>query len=365
MTPFDGTTSDRSNNGNGNGNGANGAAITTSSTSGGAFLRAGASASPERGQGFLDDVLVGLAATPKRLSPKYFYDLEGSLLFDAICELPEYYVTRTERAILESKVADIADRLTDRGAVRVVEPGAGSSTKTRLLLRALGEERCVEYVPVDIAGEHLEHTATALREEIPWLRVTPFAADFSVDLPLPESDHPNARTVVYFPGSTIGNFDPNDAKRLLARFRHAAGPDGLVLLGVDLKKDPADLHAAYNDSRGVTAAFNKNVLRRMNAELDATFDVDAFHHYAFYEPIKGCIEMHLVSAKRQDVHVGGHVFSFDEGESICTEHSYKYDLTTAERVAQAAGLSVSDAWLDDDRRFAVLLLRAISSSIPS
>jgi L-histidine Nalpha-methyltransferase len=304
---------------------------------------------------FLRDVVAGLGASPKRLSPKYFYDRTGSLLFDAICDLPEYYVTRTERSILESRVNEMADRIADRPC-RVAEPGAGSGTKTRLLLRALGPQRCVEYVPVDIDGEHLGHTAAQLRAELPWLRVSPFQSDFSVDLPLPSSDVAQ-RTVVYFPGSTIGNFDPEEAQRLLARFRRAAGSDGLVLLGVDLKKDPGVLHAAYNDSSGVTSAFNKNVLVRMNAELGADFDVDAFHHYAFYEPVTGRIEMHLVSACRQTVRVGGYVFCFEEGESLCTERSYKYDLPSADVLGHKAGLELVERWLDDERNFAVLLFR--------
>ncbi|MBX3204361.1 MAG: L-histidine N(alpha)-methyltransferase [Labilithrix sp.] len=306
---------------------------------------------------FRDDAMAGLRSTPKRLSPKYFYDTEGSQLFDAICELPEYYVTRTELSILEAEAGAIASRLAAGGPCRVVEPGAGSGTKTRLLLRALGPERCVDYVPVDIAGEHLERTAVELRAELPWLRVTPFAADFSLELPLP-GDRARARTVVYFPGSTIGNFDPADAERLLGRFREAAGPDGLVLLGVDLKKDPAELHAAYNDARGVTARFNKNVLRRMNVELGTDFDLDAFHHYAFYAPAHGRIEMHLVSVRRQEVRLGGEVFTFEDGESICTERSYKYDLATAERLGRSAGLALVDSWRDAERRFAVLLFRA-------
>ena len=306
---------------------------------------------------FLVDATAGLRATPKHLSPKYFYDRAGSLLFDEICELPEYYVTRTELSILEARVTEIASRLGDDGPCRVVEPGAGSGTKTRLLLRALGRGRCAAYVPVDIAGEHLEHTARQLRAEIPWLEVMPFAGDFSAELPVPPSDGA-ARTVVYFPGSTIGNFDPDEAKRLLSRFRRAAGRDGLVLIGVDLKKDPAVLHAAYNDARGVTAAFNKNVLRRMNDELGADFDLDAFDHYAFYAPVPGRIEMHLVSTRRQHVRVGGEVFTFEHGESLCTERSYKYDLASAERLGREAGLALADSWLDDGRRFAVLLFRA-------
>ncbi len=308
------------------------------------------------GDGFRRDVISGLRSAPKRLSPKYFYDSEGSRLFDEICELPEYYVTRTELSILETRADEIASRLAASGPVKLVEPGAGSGTKTRLLLRALGEQRCVGYVPVDISCAHLERAAAQLRREIPWLRVTPLAADFSLELPLP-SRETAARTVVYFPGSTLGNFDPEEARRLLSRFRQAAGPDGLVLLGVDLKKDPAELHAAYNDARGVTAAFNKNLLRRMNDELGADFELDAFHHYAFYAPAFGRIEMHLVSARRQDVHVGGETFAFQEGESLCTEHSYKFD-RAIERLARKAGLEVSSWWLDDARRFAMLLLRA-------
>ncbi len=321
--------------------------------------RAGGDGVAPAAAAFLADAIAGLRATPKRLSPKYFYDREGAVLFDAICELPEYYVTRTELAILEASVSEIAARISEGGSCRVVEPGAGSGTKTRLLLRALGPERCDLYVPVDIAAEHLEHTAQSLRAEIPWLEVMPFAADFTDDLPLPDAER-DARTVVYFPGSTIGNFDPDEARRMLSRFRRAAGQDGVVLLGVDLKKDPAVLHAAYNDVRGVTAAFNKNVLRRMNEELGADFDLDAFDHYAFYSPVPGRIEMHLVSKCRQQVRLAGEVFTFEDGESICTEHSYKYDLATAERLGRAVGLSLADSWLDEARHFAVLMFRPSS-----
>jgi dimethylhistidine N-methyltransferase len=305
---------------------------------------------------FRADVLLGLGLAPKRLAPKYFYDRAGSLLFDAICDLPEYYVTRAETQIMRARVNDIVASWGPR--VRVVEPGAGSGTKTRLVLEALGPKRCVEYVPVDISREHLTHATAALRADYPWLRVTPLAADFAAELPVPASDD-GARTVVYFPGSTIGNFDPAEAERLLSRFRRAAGSDGTVVLGVDLKKNPAVLHAAYNDAQGVTAAFNRNLLTRMNRELGADFDVDAFAHYAFYEPVRGRIEMHLVSLTKQEVTVAGKKFRFAEGESIHTECSYKYDLATAERLARAAGLHLLDTWLDDERRFAVLELRPV------
>lgn len=305
---------------------------------------------------FRADALLGLGRTPKRLAPKYFYDRAGSELFDAICDLPEYYVTRAETSIMRARIAEVVAGWGPR--VRVVEPGAGSGTKTRLVLEALGPARCVEYVPVDISREHLGQAAKQLRADYPWLRVTPLAADFAIDLPIPPSDE-GARTVVYFPGSTIGNFEPVEAQRLLARFRRAAGANGTVVLGVDLKKDPTILHAAYNDAQGVTAAFNRNVLARMNRELGGTFDVDAFAHYAFYEPVLGRIEMHLVSLRRQDVLVSGRKFRFAEGESIHTESSYKYDLPAAEHLARVAGLQLVDAWLDDERRFAVLELRTV------
>ena len=305
---------------------------------------------------FRADTLEGLGRTPKRLAPKYFYDRAGSELFDQICELPEYYITRAETSIMRARAEEIVASWGPR--VRVVEPGAGSGTKTRLILAALGPSRCVEYVPVDISREHLGHAASQLQADYPWLAVTPAHADFSVELPMPVAAA-GTSTVIYFPGSTIGNFDLDEAERLLARFRRAAGPGGTVVVGVDLKKDPATLHAAYNDSQGVTAKFNRNVLERMNRELGADFDVDSFAHYAFYEPVRGRIEMHLVSRRRQEVTVSGRCFHFAEGESVRTECSYKYDLPGTERLARAAGLHLLDAWLDEERRFAVLELRPV------
>ena len=303
---------------------------------------------------FLADVLAGLSERPKRLSPKYFYDHAGSILFDAICDLPEYYVTRTERSILEKHAGEMARRVPAR--VRVVEPGAGSGAKTRLLLSALGPERCTSYVPVDIAREFLHESATAMRAALPWLDVAPIAADFASDVRLPAAS-PGVSTLVFFPGSTIGNFDPEEAERLLARFRKLAGKDGAVLLGVDLKKTPATIHAAYNDAQGVTADFNKNLLVRMNRELGADFAIDAFDHHALYDPVHGRVEMHLVSKRRQTVTVAGTRFVFEHGESLRTERSYKYDLPSAARLAQRAGLVLADAWSDPARWFALLLLR--------
>jgi len=306
---------------------------------------------------FRRDALEALETTPKQLSPKYFYDAHGSELFDAICELPEYYVTRAETEILESHARSIVASWGDR--VRVVEPGAGSGLKTRLVLNALGADRCAEYVPVDISREYLASAASRLRADLPWLRVTPLAADFTASFEVPTHADAGASTVIYFPGSTIGNFDPAEAERLLARFARAAGPGGAVVLGVDLKKSPEVLHAAYNDAQGVTAAFNRNVLARMNRELGADFEPSRFAHYAFFEPVKGRIEMHLVSLTRQEVTVSGRRFRFAEGESIRTECSYKYDLPRAESLVRAAGLGIADMWTDPARRFAVLELRPL------
>lgn len=316
---------------------------------------ASASLSPTVASTFLADAVACLSSKPKRLSPKYFYDHAGSVLFDAICELPEYYVTRTELSILEQHAGEMAARLPAR--VRVVEPGAGSGHKTRLLLRALGPERCSSYVPVDIAGEFLDETTQSMRQDIPWLDVEPVAADFVSRVPLPAAPA-GVANVVFFPGSTIGNFDPEDAVRLVTRFHRLAGSEGALLLGVDLKKNPATLHAAYNDASGVTAAFNKNVLTRMNRELGANFDLDAFDHHALYDPTRGRVEMHLVSRRRQAVTLAGKRFVFEDGESLRTECSYKYDLPSAARLAQRAGFVLADAWLDADRYFALLLFRS-------
>lgn len=315
-------------------------------------------------ESFRADVLAGLARAPKELAPKYFYDAVGSRLFDTICELPEYYVTRTETSILRERAAEIVSTWGER--VRVIEPGAGSGIKTRLVLEALGPDRCAEYVPVDISREHLADAAARLRAELPWLRVTPSCGDFTAGLEAARrasrDQGQGLTTVVYFPGSTVGNFHPDEARRLFRSFGAAAGPTGAVVVGVDLKKSPAVLHAAYNDAQGVTASFNKNVLARMNRELGADFDPETFSHYAFYDPVRGRVEMHLVSLRRQEVTVAGTRFRFGEGESIHTECSYKYDLPSAERLARAAGLLLRNAWVDDEHMFAVLDLRPAPGS---
>lgn len=300
---------------------------------------------------FLREVLHGLSQPNKRLPCKYFYDDAGAQLFERICELDEYYPTRCELGILEHHGRDIATRLGP--GVALIEYGSGNSPKTRLLLDQLHQPAA--YLPVDISGEQLRQTARSLARRYPDLPVHPVGADFTHAFPLPPLD-PLARRVVYFSGSTIGNFEPPAAGQLLASIAELCGAAGGLLIGVDLKKDPHVLHAAYNDQRGVTAAFNRNLLIRINRELGADFAPDAFDHYAFYNPVAGRIEMHLVSRSVETIHVGGSAFAFRAGESICTEYSYKYSRADFAELAAGAGLPVRQVWLDKDERFSVQYL---------
>jgi dimethylhistidine N-methyltransferase len=302
----------------------------------------------------LREVLHGLSQPNKRLPCKYFYDDAGAQLFERICELDEYYPTRCELDILARHGGDIAERLGP--GVVLIEYGSGSSRKTRLLLDRLRQPAA--YLPVDLSGEQLRHTARNLAHRYPQLPVHPVEADFTHAFPLPPLD-PLARRVVYFSGSTIGNFEPPAAGQLLASIAELCGPAGGLLIGVDLKKDPRVLHAAYNDRQGVTAAFNRNLLVRINRELGADFNPDAFDHYAFYNPVAGRIEMHLLSRSVQTIHVGGAAFGFRAGESICTEHSYKYSLADFADLAASAGLPVRQVWLDKDERFSMQYLSVV------
>lgn len=301
---------------------------------------------------FRADVIEGLSQPQKRLPPKYFYDATGSQLFDRICELPEYYPTRTELAIMRRHAGAMADRCGPD--CLLVELGAGSLTKVRLLLDRL--ERPAGYVPVDVSGEHLRDAADALADDYPSLTVRPVVADFTTPFELP--DLPAARRVVYFPGSTVGNFDPPEADALLRRIARLVGPGGGHLLGVDLRKDASVLERAYNDTAGVTAAFNRNLLVRINHELEADFDLTAFRHHAIYNADRSRIEMHLVSERRQRVRVGPAVFEFRPGETIHTESSYKYDLTELGTRAGECGLRLNQSWTDSRQYFAVLFLTA-------
>ncbi len=298
-------------------------------------------------------VLQGLARDQKILPTAYLYDERGSELFERITELEEYYPTRTELSIMAEHVGDMANAIGPQ--TMLVEYGSGSGLKTRRLLAALRDP--VAWVPVDISRDHLLASAAAIDAEFPGLEVLPVCADFTRTFTTPRPTRvPSSRTV-YFPGSTIGNFLPAAAIRLLTKMRREAGPDGGVLIGIDLKKDIAVLEAAYDDAQGVTAAFNLNLLQRINRELDGHFDLATFRHRARWNEDRGAIEMHLVSTREQTVRVGDRRFSFREGESIHTEDSHKYELGQFAGMAEAAGLALDRSWVDPRPYFAVLLLR--------
>lgn len=304
---------------------------------------------------FLDDVLHGLSLTPKTLPCKYFYDETGSLLFDEICRLDEYYPTRTETAIMQAHSGEMA-ALLGRDVV-LVEYGSGSSTKSRILLDHLPELEA--YVPIDISREHLCRSADCLACEYAGLPIHPVCADYTAPFRLPTFGRENARWSVYFPGSTIGNFHHPEAVRFLRQIAGVVGPGGGLLIGVDLKKDKRVLEAAYNDRRGVTAAFNMNLIFRANCELGASFNLELFQHYAFYNEDRGRIEMHLRSLADQTVRVNSHEVAFKAGETIFTECSYKYSVDGFTCLAAEAGFGVSRVWTDPDRLFSVQYLVAI------
>ena len=299
-----------------------------------------------------DEVLAGLRSEQKALPCKYFYDERGSALFDAICELPEYYLTRTELGIMETHVAAMAAALGPQ--LLLVEPGSGSSVKTRLLLDHL--HRPVAYVPVDISRAHLVSAADRLNQLYPELEVLPVCADFNQPFEIPAPRRRAQRSAVYFPGSTIGNFEPPAAVALLHRLQRLAGSGGALLLGADLRKDKAVLESAYNDAAGVTAEFNLNILKRLNRELAADFNLAGFQHRAVYDETEGCIEMHLISRSAQSATVAGEAFDFAEGEVVLTERSYKYSPELLATLATKAGLRVEQMWMDDRRYFSVSLL---------
>jgi len=308
---------------------------------------------PEAERTRVQQVVEGLRESPPRISPIWFYDQRGSALFERICELPEYYPTRTELAIMRGHAAEMAAALGRR--VALVEPGSGASLKTRLLLAALEEPAA--YVPVDIAREHLLNAARRLQRDFPRLRVQPVCADFTGALQVPEAALDGARrTVVYFPGSTLGNFAQEEAIGLLGRLAAIAGPGGALLLGLDRVKPAAILERAYDDSQGVTAEFNLNALRHMNRELGAGFDLAAFEHRAPWVREHERIEMHLVARHDVSFGVDGAAFSLARGDYLLTEYSHKYTPESASRIAAAAGLAVRRTWSDPREWFSVLLL---------
>jgi len=296
---------------------------------------------------FREDVIAGLSLPQKALPPKYFYDARGSRLFEAICRLPEYYPTRSELALTRASLGAIA-RFAGSGCT-LIEYGSGESMKSRMLIGAL---RPAAYVPVDISADALRGALVALRGVFPWLDIRAVHGDFSQPLKIPIAQGPGRR-VVYFPGSTIGNLTPGEAHAFLRMTRGQVGPRGAMLVGVDLKKDANVLHAAYNDARGVTAAFNLNLLARINRELGGDFRLRRFRHYAFYNAALGRIEMHLVSIARQAVNVGDHRFAFEAGESIHTENSYKYSIAEFRALAKSAGFRGVKVWMDPKGLFAL------------
>lgn len=304
-------------------------------------------AAPDPATPFAVDVLKGLKSTPKRISPKYFYDSTGCALFEQITELPEYYLTRSELRILEDNAAAIAAYIPPGAAL--VEFGSGSSRKTRILLAAAPQ--LVAYVPVDICGEMLEEEAIGLRKEFPKLNVLPVTADFAQPFDLPASV-PAAR-VGFFPGSTIGNFEPHEAAAFLRHAARILGPGATLIVGTDLQKDNSILNAAYNDAAGITRAFNLNLLVRINRELDGKFDLDSFEHHAFYNRERHRVEMHLASNKRQKVRVANETIDFRAGETIHTENSYKYSADSFRALARGTGWTPLTSWSDPDRYFCV------------
>jgi dimethylhistidine N-methyltransferase len=296
------------------------------------------------------EILAGLTAANKRLSPTWFYDERGSQLFDEICSLPEYYATRTELELLHANAAELAALAGPRA--EVVELGAGSSLKARLLLGSL--EDPASYLPVDVSADYLRQQAADTAALFPGVAVHPVVADFTRPFTLPLRLK-RERTLVFFPGSTIGNLSRTRGAALLAWLAERMG--GALLLGVDLCHDPVVLHAAYNDARGVTAAFNLNLLARLNRELDADFDLDAFEHDAVYDAQQARIEMRLVSRRDQLVNVGGVPVRFRAGEHIVSEHSHKYFPRELAAMARSAGWRTARCWIDDDERFGVYFLR--------
>jgi dimethylhistidine N-methyltransferase len=304
----------------------------------------------EARRGFLEDVLAGLQRSPKQLPCKYFYDERGSILFDRICRLDEYYLTRTELELMERFAPEMGARL--GAGVMLVEYGGGSSVKTRYLLDGL--ERPAAYVSVDISCEHLRKTALELARDYPAIEVRPICADFTRPFALPRTARVPSHVAVYFPGSTIGNFLPDQAAVLLRGIVGLCGKGGGLLIGIDLKKDAALLEAAYDDRLGVTAEFNLNLLVRINRELGANFDPAGFAHRACYNHDLGRVEMYLVSRKPQRVRLAGETFAFAAGEAISTEYSHKYTVAEFSAIAASEGLTLDGEWTDEARRFAVL-----------
>jgi dimethylhistidine N-methyltransferase len=304
-------------------------------------------------ESFRDAVLGGLSRDQKAIPCKFFYDARGSQLFEQICRLPEYYLTRTETGILERDGAAIAAHMGRN--CRIIEFGSGAMHKARILLAEL--DAPAAYVPVDISREHLRQAASRIAADFPALNVVAVCADYTRHFALPALPGPGGKRVGFFPGSTIGNFEPDAAAGFLANYAHILGPGGEMLIGVDRKKDPRILDAAYNDRAGVTAAFNLNLLERINRELGGTLDVDGFEHLAFYSESEGRIEIYIRSRAAQEARIAGRSFHFARNELIHTEYSYKYAIPEFRDLAARAGFSPLDTWTDPDGLFSVHYFR--------
>ena len=298
---------------------------------------------------FLAEAIAGLSHSPRTLPYKFFYDERGAELFQRICELPEYYVTRTELQILNERGSEIASCL--GGEIELIGLGTGAGTKTRILLEELRDP--VAYAPVDISKEQLEQSTQLFRRLFPNLEILPVCADYLQPVVLPTPARDPSRKVVYFPGSTIGNFEPTAATNFLRRIYNVCGKEGGLLIGVDLQKDKGILERAYDDSQGVTAQFNLNLLTRANRELGADFRVEHWKHRAIYNAEAGRIEMHLISSRDQTLHLANHEFRFRDGEGIVTEYSYKYTPEGFDALAAKAGFRRTAMWSDNAQLFGV------------
>jgi len=306
-------------------------------------------------ESMLESVREGLSSEQKTLPSKYFYDARGSQLFDKICELEEYYPTRTELSILTRNLSAIRDHMGE--SIILIEYGSGSSTKTRLLLENIPAIKA--YVPIDISREHLLTAAEAIAREYDHFDVLPVCGDYSHAIHLDLDERYEAKACVFFPGSTLGNFSREHAIAFLKRVRDMVGDEGGMLIGLDLVKDASVLHAAYNDAKGLTAQFNLNILRHLNDRLSCGFDLEGFEHRAFYDPVEERIEMHLLSLRSQSILLGGETIHFREGETIRTEYSHKYRSDGFEEMVGQAGFKVDANWRDEQNYFSVQYLKAI------
>jgi dimethylhistidine N-methyltransferase len=298
---------------------------------------------------FLAETIAGLSQSPRRLPCKFFYDERGAQLFQKICNLREYYITRTELQILRLHGAEMADVLGEN--IELIGLGTGAGTKTKILLEELRHPAV--YIPIDISNEQLKKSTRRFRQMFPKLEILPIATDYLEPFELPLPRKPSSRSVVYFPGSTIGNFEPNGATKFLRRLIDLCGQDGGLLIGVDLQKDKGIIEAAYNDSLGVTAQFNLNLLEHANRELGADFDLNNWRHSAVYNSDEGRIEMYLISESDQRVHLEGRPFDFEAGEKILTEYSYKHTPEGFAALAHKAGFEFKKIWTDDAGLFGV------------